>query len=77
MANVRHPHIKYDCHIGRTFGDVGKGFTTIVFDAIKGAKNEIIGVINVNVLVDEIKFHNLKLMEVKTISWTIYMIMNY
>jgi hypothetical protein len=37
----------------RTFGDVGKGFTIIVFDATRGAKKDIIGVINVNVLVGE------------------------
>jgi hypothetical protein len=33
--------------LGRIFGDVGKGFTIIVFDATRGAKKDIIGVVNV------------------------------
>jgi hypothetical protein len=32
--------------VGRTFGDVGKGFTIIVFYATRGAKKDIIGVVN-------------------------------
>jgi hypothetical protein len=33
--------------VGRTFGNVGKGFTIIVFDATRGAEKHIIGVVNV------------------------------
>jgi len=41
--------------VGRAFRDVGKGFIIIVFDATRGAKKDIIGVVNVNILVGENK----------------------
>jgi len=33
--------------VGRTFGDIGKDFTIIFFDATRGAKKDITGVVNV------------------------------
>jgi len=32
--------------VGKKFGDVGKGFTIIVFNATRGAKKDIISVVN-------------------------------